>query len=205
MLLAIPIGIALTYPLEPAVKPFVAFGLGTLPMDQIIKLLRRLTSKQLNLSEAAQESDQLIKLEGVTVRISSMLIAEGVDSIEQIIAVDPVLLSIRTGLPFKFILQLGAQAIVRRHLGETATKLIPLGLADARSIAALVADLDDKNTAIQNRAKAVLATAMSLITPTPVDATATSNYSTEYLEFNFRQIANENYSKFILGKLLNLS
>lgn len=205
MLLAIPIGIALTYPLDPEMKPFIAFGLGTLPMDQIIKLLRRLTSKQLNLSEAAEESDQLIKLEGVTVRISSMLIAEGVDSIEQIIAVDPVLLSIRTGLPFKFILQLGAQAIVRRHLGETAAKLIPLGLADARSITALVIDLDDKNTAIQSRAKAVLATAMSLITPTPVDATASSNYSTEYLEFNFRQIANENYAKFISGKLLTLS
>ncbi|MDD1608727.1 MAG: hypothetical protein LUQ18_09590, partial [Methylococcaceae bacterium] len=200
MLLAIPIGIALTYPLEPAVKPFVAFGLGTLPMDQIIKLLRRLTSKQLNLSEAAQESDQLIKLEGVTVRISSMLIAEGVDSIEQIIAVDPVLLSIRTGLPFKFILQLGSQAIVRRHLGETAEKLIPLGLADARSIAALVTDLDDtEKPNVQRKATAVLAAATSLITPTSVEATTTSNYSTECLEFNFRQIANENYAKFILG------
>ncbi|MDD1608616.1 MAG: hypothetical protein LUQ18_08990, partial [Methylococcaceae bacterium] len=203
---AIPIGIALTYPLDPEMKPFIAFGLGTLPMDQIIKLLRRLTSKQLNLSEAAQESDRLIKLEGVTVRISSMLIAEGVDSIEQIIAVDPVLLSIRTGLPFKFILHLGSQAIVRRHLGETAEKLIPLSLADAKSISALVTDLDDvKNTDVQSRAEAVLAAAATLITPTPVDATASSNYSTECLEFNFRQIANENYSKFILGKLLNLS
>jgi hypothetical protein len=205
MLLAIPIGIALTYPLHSVVKPLVAFGLGTLPMDQIIKLLRRLTSKQLNLSEAAEESDQLIKLEGVTVRISSMLIAEGVDSIEQLITVDPVLLSIRTGLPFKFILHLGSQAIVRRHLGEIAAKLIPLSLANAKSIAALVTDLDDdKNTAAQNRANAVLVAATSLITPTPVDATTTSSYSKECLEFNFRQIADENYTKFILGKLLTL-
>lgn len=204
MLLAIPIGIALTYPVTEVVKPFVAFGLGALPMDEILKLLRRLTSKELNLSESAEKTDQLIKLEGVTVRISSILIAEGVDSIDQIITVDPVLLSIRTGLPFKFILQLGAQAIVRRYLGITAEKLIPLGLADARSIAALINDLDSNDDVVQNRAKAVLAAATSLVMPTDLSATIISNYSTECLEYNFRQIANNNYTKFIQGKLLSL-
>ena len=46
----------------------------------------------------------------MTARISSLLIAESVDSIDQIINVDSVLLSIRTGLAFKFILHLGSQA-----------------------------------------------------------------------------------------------
>lgn len=209
MLLAVPIGIVLTLPVPEDVRAFVAFTLGTLPMDQIIKLMRRFASEKLELSEQDEKSDQLIKLEGVTGRISSLLIAEGVDSIEQIITVDPVLLSIRTGLPFKFILHLGAQAIVRRHLGETTEKLIPLGLADAKSIVALVADLDNdtaKDT-IQSRANAVLAVAVAQIIRPATDkqATVTVDYSAECLEFNFRQIANENYTKFIQGKLLKLS
>jgi hypothetical protein len=207
MLLAIPIGVALTSLAATDVKPFVAFGLGALPMDQLIKALRRLTTEKLNLTVAEEESDQLIRLEGVTGRIASMLIAEGVDSIEQVITVDPVLLSIRTGLPFKFILHLGSQAIVRRHLGVSAEKLIALGLSDARSIAALVDNLDDSNELVQNRAKAVLAVATSLI-KSPMEnqsATITDDYSTECLEYNFRQISSGNYTRFIQGKLLQLN
>jgi hypothetical protein len=189
-------------------KPFMAFGLGTLPMDQLIKALRRLTTEKLNLTVAEEESDQLIRLEGVTTgRIASMLIAEGIDFIEQVITVDPVLLSIRTGLPFKFILHLGSQAIVRRHLGVSAEKLIVLGLSDALSIAALVDNLDDSNEVAQNRAKAVLAVATSLI-KSPMEnqsATITDDYSAECLEYNFRQISSGNYTRFIQGKLLQLN
>ena len=116
MLLAIPVGVALTSLITKDDQPFVAFGLGALPMDQLIKALRRLSTEKLNLTIAEEESDQLIRLEGVTGRISSLLIAESVDSIEQVITVDSILLSIRTGLPFKFILHLGSQAIVRRYL-----------------------------------------------------------------------------------------
>ena len=208
MLLAIPIGFALTYfSLIPLDRAFLAFALGALPLDEIIKLLRHFSREKLNPSKEDKEeekTDQLIKLEGVTTRISSLLIAEGVDSIEQIITVDPVLLSIRTGLPFKFILHLGSQAIVRRHLGETAEKLMPLGLADARSIAALIDDLDNKKNEPEeqakiSRAKAVLNAATSLVKP------ENSSYTSECLEFNFRQIANGNYTKFIQGKLLTLS
>lgn len=208
MILAIPIGVALTSLIAQDAQPFVAFGLGALPMDQIIKGLRHLSTEKLNLTVAEEESDQLIKLEGVTARISSLLIAEGVDSIDQIINVDPVLLSIRTGLAFKFILHLGSQAIVRRHLGETTEKLIPLGLANARSIADLVDDLDDKNGAdAKSRAEAVLAAATALVMSASNNdpAVVTSDYSSACLEYNFRQIAKNNYTKFIQGKLLKLN
>jgi hypothetical protein len=199
ILLAIPVGVALTLPIPEDTRPIVAFALGTIPMDQIIKMLRSFVDEKLNLSKKEEKTDQLVRLEGVTSRIASMLIAEGVDSIEQIITVDPVLLSIRTGLPFKFILHLGSQAIVRRHFGESAEKLIPLGIADARSISALVTDLDKaEGTDEQKRAKAVLTAATSLLMP------ANSDYSPESLEFNFRLITNGNYTKFILGKSLNV-
>lgn len=205
MLLAIPIGVALTSLIAVDAQPFVAFGLGALPMDQIIKGLRQLSTQKLNLTVPDEESDQLTKLEGVTARISSLLIAEGVDSIDQIITVDPILLSMRTGLPFKFILQLGSQAIVRRLMGESAEKLIPLSLADARSIAALVDDLDNKNDeAAKNRAEAVLAMATSLLASGDPKVVP-DDYSTQCLEYTFRQIAKGNYTKFIRGKLLTLN
>ena len=206
MLLAIPVGVALTSLIADAAQPFVAFGLGALPMDQIIKSLRHLTTEKLSLTVADEESDQLIKLEGVTARISLLLVAEGVDSIDQVITIDPVLLSIRTGLPFKFILQMGSQAIVRRLMGETAEKLIPLGLANAHSIAELVEDLDSNNDERKNRAVAVLNTATALVVTPAANETAvvTSDYSSACLEYTFRQIADSNYTKFICGKLLEL-
>lgn len=198
MVLAIPIGVALTYPLPHDVKPFIAFGMGALPMDDIIKLLRRLASKQLNLAEPEEKTDQLIHLQGVTTRIFSLLSAEGVDSIEQIITVDPVLLSIRTGLPFKFILHLGAQAIVRRHLGVDVEKLMPLGLTEVNAIVALVTQLDnEKDSQAQARAKALLAAAAKLVL-------SDQEQATDCLEFNFRQIAANHYTQFILGKPLAL-
>ncbi|MDP3010081.1 MAG: hypothetical protein Q8N30_13560 [Methylococcales bacterium] len=73
MILAIPIGVALTSLIAQDAQPFVAFGLGALPMDHIIKALRSLSTEKLNLTVAEEESDQLIKLEGVTARISSLI------------------------------------------------------------------------------------------------------------------------------------
>jgi hypothetical protein len=220
MLLAIPIGFALTSPtinasFNTGVRPFVAFGLGTLPMDQIIRVLRQATSKLLSLSEAVEKSDYLVQLEGVTGRVASILNAEGVDSIEQIITVDPVLLSIRTGLPFKFILQLGSQAIVRRYLGATAEKLIPLSLANAGSIAALVAELKDntpKAIAVLNAATAQIKS-NEFKTPANADSTVSVGIAStvtdsdlkESLKFIFCQISDANYTKFILGKLLKMN
>ncbi|KIA78783.1 membrane protein, partial [Chromobacterium piscinae] len=100
----------------------VAFALGALPIDSIIKLLRRLVNSKLSTNEADQP-DPLLSLDGVTPAIASQLEAEGVSSIDQLLDMDPVLLAIHTGLPFRFILRLMSQAIVRRHLGDAAFAL----------------------------------------------------------------------------------
>ncbi|WP_185219129.1 hypothetical protein [Paraburkholderia dinghuensis] len=140
MILAVPIATALTFALPDAVAVNVAFALGVLPVAFINKQLRRFASLQLK-SEVGQEPDQIIKLEGVTAPIVSLLDAEGVTSIEQLLGMDPVLLSIHTGLPFRFVLRLGAQAVVRRHFGEAGFALSGLGLADATSVYSLIRQL----------------------------------------------------------------
>ncbi len=140
MLLAVPIAYSITLALPDSAAVGVAFALGALPIDSIIKLLRRLVNSKLSTNEADQP-DPLLSLDGVTPAIASQLEAEGVSSIDQLLDMDPVLLAIHTGLPFRFILRLMSQAIVRRHLGDAAFALAPMGLADAISIARLVRDL----------------------------------------------------------------
>jgi len=126
----------------------IAFALGTLPIDPLMKVIRRLGFPQL--TEQDREgggSDKLLVLEGVTLPIVATLESEGINSIEQVAAADPVLLSIRTGFPFRFTLRLGSQAIVRRHLGENAVNLLKVGLADVVPIYLLVKALDPLATA----------------------------------------------------------
>src|SRR5271170_334620 len=63
---------------------------------------------------------------GVTSAIAADLEAEGVSSVDQLLCMDPVLLTIRTGLPFDLILRLAAQAITGRYLTGQAAGLLPL-------------------------------------------------------------------------------
>ncbi|WP_224770981.1 hypothetical protein [Pseudomonas sp. FEN] len=116
-----------------------AFALGTLPVDSLMKVVRRMGFPQITDQDKQDgSSDKLLVLEGVTLPVVATLEAEGINSIEQVAAADPVLLSIRTGFPFRFTLRLGSQAIVRRHLGENAAQLLPVGLGDVVPIYLLV-------------------------------------------------------------------
>lgn len=140
MLLAVPIASALTFELPTSAATAVAFALGTLPVGFINKQLRRLASAWLK-AVPDEEPDQLIKLDGATAPIVALLNAEGVTSIEQLLDMDPVLLSIHTGLPFRLILRFGGQAVVKRHFGEGAFSLSALGLSDAPAVYCLVREL----------------------------------------------------------------
>ncbi|CAB3745757.1 hypothetical protein [Paraburkholderia humisilvae] len=142
----------------------IAFALGTFPVDALMKIIRRFGFPQLTQFEKDENSpDKLLSLNGVTLPIVSVFEAEGVNSVEQVAAADPVLLSIRTGFPFRYTLRLCSQAIVRRHFGEDAAKLIPIGLADVVPVYLLVKAMDgitlqslpvvdDKDNVIKNAA-----------------------------------------------------
>jgi hypothetical protein len=139
MMLAIPIGVAATgFPSTEKASVGLAFAIGLFPVDRFLKFFRRLSltlSKPQNDDKAAR---QLMKLEGVSATTATLLEAEGVSSVDQLATMDPVLLAIRTGLPFSFILHLGSQAVVWRHLGENASKLTGMALGNAEAIARLL-------------------------------------------------------------------
>jgi hypothetical protein len=121
----------------------LVFALGTFPVDALLKIVRRFGFPQITDFEKQENPpDKLLSLTGVTIPIVSVFEAEGINSVEQVAAADPVILSIRTGFPFRFTLRLCSQAIVRRHFGESASALIPIGLADVVPIWLLMKAVD---------------------------------------------------------------
>jgi len=108
-----------------------------------------------------QNSDQLVHLAGATPQISAVLAGEGIGAIQQLASIDPVALSVRTGLPFDFILDLVAQAQAWRYLGPATEALGKLGLGSAMSIRRLVDRLARKPP--DEEAKAVLTASAKLL------------------------------------------
>ncbi|MEO9384005.1 hypothetical protein [Chromobacterium phragmitis] len=203
MTLAIPIGAAVSAASSAdagsvsALQTVAAFAIGAFPMDVLMKLLRRLASRSFGSGEQDQNSDQLIKLEGVTADIAAGMAAEGVNSIEQLIGTDPVLLSIRTGFPFKFILRLSSQAIVWRYFSDHGASLARLGLADVASIASLNEKLElPEDDPRRQQADKVAANAAGALQAgggaAPDEAT---------LRFLFGEICNQPYTRFLLSTL----
>jgi hypothetical protein len=138
LVIAIPLGMAVSPSWASAVGALVGFGLGAFPMSELIKLLRRLTAHALN--DAEKDSpDDLLKLTGVTPDISAKLNEEEVYSPQELVDIDPVFLAVRTGLPFDFVVNLSAQSLVWSYLGGTTASLTPLGYGDARMVHRLMA------------------------------------------------------------------
>jgi hypothetical protein len=147
LFLAIPLALVATYAPSLGSPPHVvtAFTLTILPIEEFMKVIRRIAAKNVTELEKNEDPpDELLNLSGVTKIVTASLHAEGITSIEQMAAADPVTLSIRTGFPFRFTLRLGSQAIVRRHFGPGASKLLPIGLADVVPIFLLVQALNGK-------------------------------------------------------------
>jgi hypothetical protein len=143
MVIAVPMAVSLSGLANSSLGPFIAFALGAFPTEAISRLLRRLMAKTLGEADE-QNSDQLVHLAGASPQISAVLAGEGIGSIQQLASVDPVALSVRTGLPFDFILDLVAQAQAWRYLGPATEALGKLGLGSAMSIRRLADRLVQK-------------------------------------------------------------
>lgn len=203
LFLAVPLGlVANQLPGSDGVHVLFAFALGTLPVDELIKVIRRVASAQTSaLEKAADAPDQLLNLSGVTIPVAATLKAEGIESIEQMGAADPVTLAIRTGFTFRFTLQLASQAIVRRHLGKGVDDLIPIGLAAAVPIWLLVQVIDGKQgdsvPAIE-KPDDVVSDAAARLLPNDKD-----DQRIAVVRMKFRQIAAEEYT-LMLAKITPL-
>jgi hypothetical protein len=185
MVIAVPMAVSLSGLANSSLGPFIAFALGAFPIEAISRLLRRLTSKTLGEAEE-QNSDQLVHLAGASPQISAVLAGEGIGSIQQLASVDPVALSVRTGLPFDFILDLVSQAQAWRYLGPATEALGKLSLGNAMSIGRLVDRLGQKP--VDDEAKGVLTAAAKLL---QLDELVTKSM--------FNDVAADPYTRFLLS------
>jgi hypothetical protein len=191
LVIAIPMGLAFTQLAAPAVAGLVAFGLGAFPIESLTKLLRRFTNKSIGANEEAQEPDELVKLDGVTVPIAAALTAEGIESVDELVGADPVMLALKSGIPFAALLRFASQAVVRIHLGDRAGQLAQLGLGNAYLVSTLVDDLDANRAGATQR----LADAVAVLRK-DANATVPSQAS---VDATFRTIANHGYTKFLMS------
>ncbi|CBJ35533.1 hypothetical protein [Ralstonia solanacearum] len=67
------------------------FALGAFPVDALLKIIRRLGFPQF--TDFEKKERRLLSLNGVTLPIVSVFEAEGINSVEQVAAADPVLLA----------------------------------------------------------------------------------------------------------------
>ncbi|WP_233873655.1 hypothetical protein [Paraburkholderia adhaesiva] len=189
--LAIPIALVAGGP--DSTRAAMVFALGTFPVDALLKIVRRIGFPQVTAFENQENPpDKLLSLSGVTLPIVSAFEAEGINSVEQVAAADPLILSIRTGFPFRFTLRLCSQAIVRRHFGENASLLLPIGLADVVPIYLLMRVVDGDTSSdlpkIDDSASVIEGAANRLF---PNDA---PEQRTAVVKMKFRQIAAEEFT-----------
>lgn len=144
MLIAVPLGLSLSTLASDALGPFISFGLGAFPITELRTLTRRLTASSLKADDPRADDDQTVAMLGVTQSVSDVLAEENITCAQQLADIDPVVLAVRTGLSFDYILFLAAQSLVWCFLGKTAAVLGPLGLADARAIWYLMAKPEDE-------------------------------------------------------------
>lgn len=135
LLMAVPLGmsVAITGTGKELIGSFVAFGIGAFPIRDLTAVVRRLVGKYVGFDAGAAE-DQTTAMIGVTQAVADVLAEENITCAQQLADIDPVVLAIRTGLSFDYVLFLAAQSLVWCFLGKTAGLLGPLGFADARAI-----------------------------------------------------------------------
>lgn len=196
LLLAIPIGLAVARAADPTVaQTALAFGFATFPLNDFLKVIRRFAFPHVFVNDKDEDVDKLLALAGVTLPIAAVITAEGIFSIEQLAAIDPVVLSVRTGLPFRFLLSLGSQAVIRWHFGpEASEKLAKIGLNNALSIREIVCALDAPGThGLKVKApEAVIQSAVKQL-----GGIEGGGFDATLIEMKFREIAAEGYTRFL--------
>ena len=165
LLISVPLGISVSSVAPTsAAGPFVSFALGAFPIRELGAILRRMLGRLLQFDTRAEEDGTLAML-GVTRSVSDVLAEENITCAQQLADIDPVVLAVRTGLSFDYVLFLAAQSLVWCFLGRTAGLLGPLGYGDARAIWFLTRQPPDTQVAVlKSLCAGVAATSPQLVT-----------------------------------------
>ena len=151
LFIAIPLGIFVGSIVKPDVLAFVAFGLGSFPLETVQTFLRQLSAKSLNIDLGAIQNSELLRLDGVDQALVERLVHEDITSICQLAYCNPIQLTMRSNLSFNAVVDLVSQSLAWIYIGEKLPLVRPLGLRGAYEIRGWVEDLGTGSTDTDRR------------------------------------------------------
>jgi hypothetical protein len=143
LLIAVPLGQAIAAatttgasPANPGVGAFLAFVVSMFSLDAIQKYLSAAAARVSSTPAGSpdERNDVVVKMVGVDQSSADSLRAEGISTIAQLTAVDPVRISIFTGLPFEYVLRLIDSAILWTFFRDKSEQLREFGIRGASGL-----------------------------------------------------------------------
>lgn len=190
LIVAVPMGYAITSFVLKEVAPFFTFALGAFPLNSLIGILRRKASKLLDIEPTADEvADDIVKLQGTDRAIVERLSNEDIRTVPQIAYCDPVHITMRSSLSFNFVTDLMGQALARIYLKDGLDKITPMGMRGAVEIKHFVENLNDEKDCGEKAKKIAEATLIKL-----ADALGQTEDTVRCV---FGQIAEDPYTDFL--------
>ena len=160
MTVAIPLGLAFAT-LGSGTGAFLAFAVGTFPIDTISRFIRSSATKAIGATgDADTDGDEIKQLTGVNNDVAHRLMAEGVATVEALANCDPIRLMMRTNIDFDSVLDLMDQAIVATALNTSNRAMLAHNL-DALRLCGLgrasqIWGVDPNNEALMTTLPAIL-------------------------------------------------
>ena len=154
LLMSVPLGYSLAAFGTKDLMPAVAFLIGTFPTATLVSFGRRLVSKQLSLDpEAEGKITALQALPAIDSRKAEIFFQARISNLFELAYADPLLVTVQTNLPFIYVTECVAQALLGRYLGgEGLEKVRVYGLCGSEEALGLWKRLTAADTAIQQQA-----------------------------------------------------
>lgn len=133
MLLAAVLGALIAATTKGPVDLMVAFGLGALPIRELMGFITSRTRNQLQIADQRTqvEAPTLHKLQGLDREVIDRLADEGITSAQHLAYSDPIKLLLRTNFEWKIILDFVDQAVLYSYVGDKIELLRFLGIRGA--------------------------------------------------------------------------
>jgi hypothetical protein len=137
LLISVPLGYSLATFGNEKLQIAIAFLLGAFPTSTIFTIARRLGSKQLGLADDAlnpSKQSELEKLQSVGTSTAERFRDEGISSIVALAWANPIDLTIRTNLPFSYVMDCVSQALLWIYLQDDVQKLFVISIRGAKEV-----------------------------------------------------------------------
>ena len=148
LLISVPLGYSLASLGNEKLQVGIAFLLGAFPTSTLFTIARRLGSKQLGISDdstVSSKQSELEKLQSVNTATAERFRDEGTASIVALAWANPIDLTIRTNLPFSYVVDCVSQALLWIYLQDEVQKLFVFSLRGAQEVFWFVDDLNSNS------------------------------------------------------------